>query len=91
MGDWYNFVERCVRMALNFIGIRNAVHVEKRKNGLRNIKFSLKKYILLKIHHLESELAEIYKISGFELKKFFNTSGRKYRELGLKDKMKDRF
>lgn len=34
------------------------------------------------------ELAELYKKSGLELKKFFNTSGMKYRELGLKDKVK---
>ena len=32
-------------------------------------------------------LAEIHRASGLELKKFFNTSGMKYRELGLKDKL----
>ena len=35
----------------------------------------------------KDELNSIYKNSGVELKKFFNTSGRKYRELGLKDKL----
>ena len=30
----------------------------------------------------------MYEISGYELKKFFNTSGVKYRELGLKDIVK---
>lgn len=34
------------------------------------------------------ELEELYQKSGLELKKFFNTSGMKYRELGLKDKVK---
>jgi arsenate reductase len=34
------------------------------------------------------ELETIYRNSGLELKKFFNTSGMKYRELGLKDKVK---
>lgn len=34
------------------------------------------------------ELQEFYQKSGLELKKFFNTSGMKYRELGIKDKMK---
>lgn len=34
------------------------------------------------------ELEELYKKSGLEIKKFFNTSGKKYRELGLKDKVK---
>lgn len=33
-------------------------------------------------------LEELYRNSGLELKKFFNTSGMKYRELGLKDKVK---
>lgn len=34
------------------------------------------------------QIKELYKNSGLELKKFFNTSGKKYRELGLKDKVK---
>ncbi|MEK4668898.1 arsenate reductase family protein [Niallia sp. FSL R7-0271] len=36
-----------------------------------------------------STLEDLYKNSGLELKKFFNTSGQRYRDLGLKDKMKD--
>ncbi|PKR83912.1 arsenate reductase family protein [Heyndrickxia camelliae] len=35
----------------------------------------------------KQELAKLYHLSGVELKKFFNTSGQKYRELGLKDKI----
>ena len=34
-----------------------------------------------------AELKQLLAISGLELKKFFNTSGEKYRELGLKDKL----
>ena len=34
-----------------------------------------------------SELKELVSKSGLELKKFFNTSGDVYRELGLKDKL----
>lgn len=37
----------------------------------------------------KSELEKIYKNSGLDLKKFFNTSGQVYRELGVKDKLKD--
>lgn len=33
------------------------------------------------------ELKELVEFSGLELKKFFNTSGEVYRELGLKDKL----
>jgi arsenate reductase len=35
----------------------------------------------------EEELTSFYQKSGLELKKIFNTSGNKYRELGLKDKL----
>ena len=35
----------------------------------------------------ESELREWMEKSGLPVKKFFNTSGVKYRELGLKDKL----
>ena len=38
--------------------------------------------------HEKEELKEMYEVSGYELKKFFNTSGVKYRELGLKDIVK---
>ena len=35
----------------------------------------------------EEELTKWIKDSGLDIKKFFNTSGMKYRELGLKDKL----
>lgn len=35
----------------------------------------------------EAELTEWVERSGLELKRFFNTSGMKYKELGLKDKL----
>ncbi len=35
----------------------------------------------------KEELAEFYQRSGLPLKKFFNTSGNLYKELGLKDKL----
>lgn len=34
-----------------------------------------------------AKIKEMHEASGIELKKFFNTSGMKYRELGLKDKL----
>ncbi|GAC91898.1 arsenate reductase [Anoxybacillus flavithermus NBRC 109594] len=36
----------------------------------------------------KEQLRTLYEKSGLDLKKFFNTSGMKYRELGLKDKLK---
>ncbi|MEC1178949.1 arsenate reductase family protein [Metasolibacillus meyeri] len=35
----------------------------------------------------KEQLQAIYETSGLPLKKFFNTSGMKYKELGLKDKL----
>ena len=35
----------------------------------------------------KEQLKAYYEASGVPLKKFFNTSGMKYRELGLKDKL----
>lgn len=35
----------------------------------------------------KEQLERYWKASGLELKKFFNTSGMKYRELGLKDRL----
>lgn len=45
------------------------------------------------VHIVEStpskeELATLHERSGLELKKFFNTSGKKYRELDMKERMK---
>lgn len=37
----------------------------------------------------EEELRAWIEKSGLEVKKFFNTSGQLYREMGLKDKVKD--
>lgn len=35
------------------------------------------------------DIKNLHKTSGLDIKKFFNTSGIKYRELGLKDKLVD--
>lgn len=37
----------------------------------------------------EEELTEWIRMSGLPAKRFFNTSGMKYRELGLKDRLPD--
>lgn len=38
-------------------------------------------------HPSKEQLAHWYQLSGLPLKRFFNTSGLKYKELGLKDKL----
>lgn len=37
----------------------------------------------------KEEILELIEKSGLEPKKFFNTSGKKYRELNMKEKIKD--
>ena len=37
----------------------------------------------------KEELRKWHEISGLDIKKFFNTSGMIYREMGLKDKLQD--
>jgi len=37
----------------------------------------------------EKEIQKYHEMSGLEIKKFFNTSGKLYRELNLKDKYKE--
>jgi len=36
-----------------------------------------------------AELVDMIKNSGLDIKKFFNTSGQKYRDLGMKDRIKE--
>lgn len=49
----------------------------------------------LELHHIAEappsaeELDKLVSLSGMPLKKFFNTSGEVYKELGLKDKLAD--
>ena len=50
-----------------------------------NIEYTLRDIVLET--PTEEELSNWIKESGLDIKKFFNTSGMKYRELGLKDKL----
>ncbi|WP_338751026.1 arsenate reductase family protein [Bacillus sp. FJAT-52991] len=75
-------------MTLTFYWYPKCGTCRKAKKWLeeRNIEFQ-------EVHIVEQppskeELKDLYEKSGLELKKFFNTSGQKYRELGLKDKVK---
>ena len=71
---------------------RSELTADGRKHALSGTYAVLKQGTLSLIHILEEnptkeELAEWIRISGKPVKKFFNTSGMKYRELGLKDKL----
>ncbi len=51
----------------------------------KNIEVEIRDIVLDRPNY--EELEEFIKLSGKEIGKFFNTSGMKYRELGLKDKL----
>ncbi|MCH1625577.1 arsenate reductase family protein [Fredinandcohnia quinoae] len=59
----------------------------KAKKWLEEHQLSFEEIHIVESPPTKEELAAMYKMSGIELKKFFNTSGQKYRELGVKEKM----
>lgn len=74
-------------MNITFIQYPKCGTCRKAKNWLleHNIQFT-DRHIVEDTPSLE-ELTKFYKKSGLPLKRFFNTSGMVYRELGLKDKL----
>jgi len=53
----------------------------------RNIKYTPRH--IVNDNPTALEIKELHSKSGLDIKKLINTSGKKYRELGLKDKIKD--
>lgn len=60
---------------------------QKAKKWLEEKGISFEDRHIVEQNPTEQELKEWYEKSGLPLKKFFNTSGLKYKELGLKDKL----
>ena len=50
---------------------------------------SFEERAIVEEHPTYEELKEWYEKSGMPLKKFFNTSGKLYKQMNLKDKLKD--
>lgn len=75
-------------MALTFYWYPNCGTCKKAKKWLDEKQLDYEAVHIVDNPPSRSELEELYKKSSLELKKFFNTSGKKYRELGLKDKVK---
>ncbi|KIL43716.1 arsenate reductase family protein [Jeotgalibacillus campisalis] len=59
----------------------------KAKKWLEEAGTSFEEIHLVESPPSKDKLKELYEKSGLDLKKFFNTSGMKYRELGLKDRL----
>ena len=72
---------------INFIWYPKCSTCKKAKEYLnkRNIKYEERDIVLDKLSYKEIE--NIIEKSGKDIKSLFNTSGLKYRELGLKDKL----
>lgn len=62
---------------------------QKAKKWLDSQKISYEARHIVEERPTKDELTEWIKKSGMPIKRFFNTSGNKYKELGLKDKLAD--
>lgn len=73
---------------IKFYGYSKCSTVRKAKKWLNENNIDFEEIEITKNPPTKEELEKMYKLSNLELKKFFNTSGLKYRELGLKDVIK---
>lgn len=60
---------------------------KKAKKHLEELGISFEDRNIVEDNPTKEELTEWISVSGYPVKKFFNTSGMKYRELGLKDRL----
>jgi arsenate reductase len=74
-------------MSVTFYWYPKCSTCRKAKKWLEDHAISVEEVHIVDQAPSREVLSELYKKSGLELKKFFNTSGMKYRELGLKDKV----
>ncbi len=75
-------------MALTFYWYPKCGTCRKAKKWLDEHQLTFKEIHIVENPPSREELEDFYNKSGLSLNKFFNTSGQKYRELGLKDKIK---
>ena len=73
---------------MKFYGYKKCSTANKAKKWLKENNFDFEEIDLIDSPPTKEEMKKIYEDSKYELKKFFNTSGVKYRELGLKDIVK---
>lgn len=60
---------------------------KKAKKHLEELGVSFEDRHIVEENPTKEELTEWISVSGYPVKKFFNTSGMKYRDLGLKDRL----
>ncbi len=74
-------------MGLTYYGYPKCGTCRKAKAWLETTGLDFQEINIAEAPPSEEELGKIIAASGLELKKFFNVSGTKYRELNLKDKL----
>jgi arsenate reductase (glutaredoxin) len=74
---------------INYYAYPKCGTCRKAKKWLDDQGIAYKEIHIVENPPAKQEMKEIYQAGEFELKKFFNTSGLKYRELGLKDRLPD--
>ncbi|MFJ7951244.1 arsenate reductase family protein [Lysinibacillus sp. NPDC096418] len=76
-------------MTIQFIQYPKCTTCKKAQKWLNDNGIAYEEVHLVEQTPTKEQLENYWKVSELPLKKFFNTSGIKYRELGLKDKLAD--
>ena len=74
---------------LKFIEYPKCSTCRRAKKHLEDAGIAFQDRHIVEENPTEEELAKWIRMSGLPAKRFFNTSGMKYRELGLKDRLPD--
>ena len=74
---------------IKFIGYPKCSTCVKAKKFLQNNNIEFEERHIIDENPSKEELQNWINISGIDIKKFFNTSGKMYKELQLKDKLKE--
>ncbi|MFJ7841930.1 arsenate reductase family protein [Lysinibacillus sphaericus] len=72
---------------IQFIHYPKCTTCKKAQKWLNDNGVSYEEVHIVEQAPTKEQLKQYWQVSGLPLKKFFNTSGMKYRELGLKDKL----
>ena len=75
-------------MTVTFYSYPKCGTCQKAKKWLEGHDISYNMIHIVENPPSKEEVRELHQASGLDLKKLFNTSGMKYRELGLKDTLK---
>lgn len=74
-------------MKVLFIEYPKCTTCQKAKKWLLDNNIEFEDRHIVEKNPTKEELSNWLNVSGYDIKKFFNTSGLKYKELGLKEKL----